>query len=68
MGFFGNDTPGAPTPTPPPLPEPAPPTPQFATGAGKLQPKGKPMGGTLLTSPLAPAPVAQTARKSLLGQ
>jgi hypothetical protein len=65
--MFG-DAPSAAAPTPPPLPEATPPAPSFASGVGKLQPKGKPYGGTLLTSPIAPAPAAQTARKSLLGQ
>jgi hypothetical protein len=60
---FGDDD--NPRPTPPPLPDPLPSPPQFATGAGKLQPKGKPYGGTLLTSPMGGG-TSPTIQRSLV--
>lgn len=63
--MFGSDD--SPRPLPPPLPEPAPAAPQFATGMGKLAPKGKPRGGTLLTSPIGvTSSVASTLQRSLI--
>jgi hypothetical protein len=61
--MFGSDD--SPRPLPPPLPEAAPAAPQFATGMGKLAPKGKPRGGTLLTSPVGVTP-ANTIQRSLI--
>lgn len=61
---FGDDSP---RPLPPPLPEPAPAAPQFASGMGKLAPKGKPRGGTLLTSPIDAGAGANTIQRSLVG-
>lgn len=65
--MFGDDP--APMPKPPAVADPlaAAATPQFASGGGKPQGKGKPYGGTLLTVPGAAPVSAPSARKSLLG-
>jgi hypothetical protein len=64
MSFGGNDN--QTYIPPPPLPPEPPPMPQFATNMGRPQNRGKPYGGTLITNPLSPGPVAETTRRSLL--